>query len=476
MELNGPADIGRWHREARGLPRHQTIGGDLPAQYGGEAVRTVAVMRAQPFLQKRLHRFAKDGPMDTLTRHREHPLLGHGVQAVPTGKLPPHHETALDVLDARFHLALRLRPVGPTQTRREAIIVGEILALRRASGPIETGVLVGTPGAYRLTKALPSLQVPATERRCAEGTTLIHVEAAMKDASRLVSNDMFLVNLKYMGSGRSQRRERRIREAQRSASQFAAILDELLQLDDTDAPKTFLTHCDIPLIDAARPHVFRGARLQWEATDVWRTLGDRNLREYASLHDAAMGFCERHLRKMLRHCKRASITAIPNFMHIALAMGNVLSAQVERVLIGLETTRSPLSADAWHEHRQRLEKYLMTFRNVVATLDKYASALQKRFKETAIREAIRPDLEPLTKLCGSFLEVRDRVDACRRVTLQVRVVTGNLVVPPIFPHDLLGASRWFDWSRAIHACADRSTTWLEATASVSDPNDFITRR
>jgi hypothetical protein len=76
---------------------------------------------------------------------------------------------------------------------------------------------------------------------------------------------------------------------------------------------------------------------------------------------------------MRRHCERESIAGIPNFMHIALAMGNVLSAQVERALIGLETTRSPLTAEAWHEHRQRLEKHLVTFRNVVAILDEYAS-------------------------------------------------------------------------------------------------------
>jgi hypothetical protein len=34
--------------------------------------------------------------METLIRHRQHPLLGHRVQAVPTGKLPPQDEAALD--------------------------------------------------------------------------------------------------------------------------------------------------------------------------------------------------------------------------------------------------------------------------------------------------------------------------------------------------------------------------------------------
>jgi hypothetical protein len=268
----------------------------------------------------------------------------------------------------------------------------------------------------------------AAKRRCAEGTTLIHVEAVVQDALCLVSNPVFLVNLKDIGSGRSQRRERRIREAQRSAAQFAAMLDELLRLDDTEALKTFLTHCDIPLIDAARSYGFRGARPPLEAADVWRTLGDRNLREYASLHDAAIGFCERHLRRMRRHCDRASIAGIPNFMHMALAIGNVLTAQVERALVGLKTTRSPLTVEAWHEHRRRLDKYLTTFRNVVELLyDQYIPGLQRRFKEAAIREAIRPDLEPLTELCVTLLEVRNRIEVCRRETLRVQAATGDII-------------------------------------------------
>jgi hypothetical protein len=304
----------------------------------------------------------------------------------------------------------------------------------------------------------------AAERRCAEGTTLIHVEAAVRDAPSFISNHMFLVNLKDIGSGRSQRRERRIREAQRSAAQFAAMRDELLQLDDTDALKTFLTRCDIPLISAARPYGFRGARPPLEATDAWRTLGDRNLREYASLHDAAMGFCERHLHRMRRHCDHPSITGIPNFMHIALAIGNVLWTQVERAIVGLETTRSPLTVEAWYEHRQRLDKYLSTFAKVVGTLDdEYAPALQRRFKSAVTREAIRPDLEPPTQLCAPFLRVRDRVEACRMGVLRVRARTAELVVPPVSDTNILDASRWSAWSRVIRTCADRNTAWLRAT-------------
>jgi len=302
----------------------------------------------------------------------------------------------------------------------------------------------------------------AVDRRCAEGTTLIHVEAAVEDAPPCVSNRLFLVNLKDIESGRGQRRERRIREAQRSAMQFAAVLNELLALGDPDALTVFLTHCDIPLINAVRPYVFQRLRPHWEGTDVWRTLSDRDLRAYASLHDAALGFCERHLRRMRRHCSRASIAGIPNFMHIALAIGKVLTVQVEQVLVRLETTRSALTPDEWYEYQQRLEHYLITFRKVVEILyEEYVPALQKRFRAAVIREAIRPDLEPLTELCAAFLQVRDRVDACRKGAL--RVWARALIVPPIFGQDLLSDARWSTWSGAMRRYADRSTAWLKAT-------------
>jgi hypothetical protein len=42
----------------------------------------------------------------------------------------------------------------------------------------------------------------AVDRRCAEGTTLIHIEAAAESTPPCVSNRLFLVNLKDIESGR----------------------------------------------------------------------------------------------------------------------------------------------------------------------------------------------------------------------------------------------------------------------------------
>jgi hypothetical protein len=82
----------------------------------------------------------------------------------------------------------------------------------------------------------------------------------------------------------------------------------------------------------------------------------------------------------------------------------------------------PLTVTDWYEHRRRIEEYLKMFRLVIDILnDGYLPALQKRFNVSAIREAIYPDLEPLTATCTGFLHVRDRIEACRRGVLPVGI-------------------------------------------------------
>jgi len=282
------------------------------------------------------------------------------------------------------------------------------------------------------------------EVHCRKATTMVHVERVGGGGGEVErSNRLLLVNLLAADTGHSQRRERRIREAQRSAVQFAAMLAEMLHRGEEDALKTFLTHCDIPLIEGGRPFQVRQARPPWDGRETFGAAPERNLRDYASLHDAAMGFCERHLRRMDRHTAKASVAGIPNFMHMALAVGGVLRAQVERALSGLESTRAAMSADEWSEHRLRLGLYVSTMRDVVKALhDRYLPALAKRFKREPIREALLADLSPMATLYAAFVDVRARVEACRRGAFMVVIPGGRMVVPPIFPSDVLAERGW----------------------------------
>lgn len=300
----------------------------------------------------------------------------------------------------------------------------------------------------------------ATLQRCDDETTVVHLEGRPDER---LSNRVLLANLQDIVSGRGQRRERRIYEAQRSAAQFAAALDELLSAGDTESLIRFLTHCDIPLVDAARPLAFQRPRMEWGGDDEMRRLGDHNLREYASLHDAVVGFCERHLRRLNRHCERPSVQGAPNFMHIALAIGHVLRAQVERALIGFEHTRRPMTGDDWHDHRSRLDRYLGLFKDAVDLVyGEYLPALARRYKRALVRDVIQPDLEPLAALAATFLAVRGRIDACVKSGLCVQTPSGRRVEPLVREDNLIGPARWEVWRREVRSAVERGDAWRQA--------------
>ena len=170
---------------------------------------------------------------------------------------------------------------------------------------------------------------------------------------------------------------------------------------------------------------------------------DRTLRVYASLHDAALGFCERHLKRMSKHVARATVAGVPNFMHMALAIGDVLRAQVERALSGLGGTKRPIDAEEWNAHRLRLGQYVTTFRDCVDLLqDRYVPALRTLFGPSQLKTAFEDDAAPMRTLCDAFLTVRDRVESFRVGTLRVRIPSGKLIVPGIFNHDVVSVATW----------------------------------
>jgi len=289
------------------------------------------------------------------------------------------------------------------------------------------------------------------EMHCRSGSTVVHIERSVVVGDVLRSNSMLLVNLVDADSGRGQRRERRVREAQRTAAGFHAMLGDLLHPGQEDALKDFLTLCEIPLIEAARGFPIHRGRPAWTPPSGWGDAPDRTLRVYASLHDAALGFCERHLKRMARHVARATVAGVPNFMHMALAIGDVLRAQVERALSGLGGMKRPIDAEDWNAHRLRLGQYVTTFRDCVDLLqDRYVPALRKLFGPVPLKAAFDEDAAPMRTLCDAFLTVRDRVEACRQGSLRVRISTGKLIDPPLFNHDVLSTSTWKRIAPRIH--------------------------
>lgn len=300
-----------------------------------------------------------------------------------------------------------------------------------------------------------------------EHTTIVHLEGRPDER---LSNRVLLVNLQDMVSNRSQRRERRIHEAQQSAAHFARVLDELLAASDTQALIRFLTYCDIQITDAARPLPFARPRPAWTGDEEMRRIGERNLREYASLHEAVVGFCERHLRRLHRHRERVSIEGAPNFMHIAVAIANVLRAQVEMVLIGFEHIRMPLANTEWWEHRDRLVRYLELFKEVMhIVFSEYMPKLPRLDNNAVAQGSIRSDIAPLAELWQGIRRVRNRLDACEGNGLSVRTPGGNVVTPFIRDDHLISSRRWYAWDQDVQTAVVATTKLLGMGLHVGGP-------
>ena len=171
-----------------------------------------------------------------------------------------------------------------------------------------------------------------------------------------------MTNLLSIENDRPVRRERHIKEAQQSAAQFFAVLSDLLQGDDDQALLTFLSYCNIPVGGISRAPVLRHIKPTWDGGVGMRSLGERNLKVFFDLHQATLDFFDRHFRRLQRHVASRSPEGIANFMHIFLAMGGVLRAQMERITQGLESKNSPLTTTEWFDCRNGINVYFGRFK------------------------------------------------------------------------------------------------------------------
>ena len=258
-----------------------------------------------------------------------------------------------------------------------------------------------------------------------------------------------LINLKDIGSGGSVRRERRVRDAQRSAEQFAAALLELLQLRDTNPLLSFLAYCEIRLAGSGRLSNFAREPLTPGMIQAeLRPLGERNLREYASLHEAALGFCQRHIARLARHAQVPTIDSVAGCMHIVRSVAAVLVAQIERLLTGLQYV-TQVTADDWYAYRVKLDQLLGLWIALLRVVHlEWLLALAKTYDAYEIKMAIQPDLEPLRELARLFTDVRSRVvEATTRFYVQTQ--PGARVTPPIYPDNTIHQAGWGRWSDEV---------------------------
>lgn len=279
--------------------------------------------------------------------------------------------------------------------------------------------------------------------RLGDASSILTIEAHKDGKMVAESNPILITNLLDIRTGQHVRRERYIREAYQSAIDFFRVLDGLIKEGDEEPLINFFNYCDIPIMDVSRPVYARGIRPIWDGGKGMRSLGPRNLKIFKNLHDAAMNFYDRHFKKLQSHVERGSINGVANYLHIFLAMGGVLRAQIERLLQGFEACDSPIPSDDWYSYRVNIDTYFSKFKELTFCLhDQYLPGLLKFYTSKTLRERFAPDLQPLEDLCKDMLSFHTRMEALSKSKL--RIITQNrvLLIPPFFQDNVFMPANW----------------------------------
>ena len=256
-----------------------------------------------------------------------------------------------------------------------------------------------------------------------------------------VSNALLVTNLVDIETHENVREERHFREAKESASQFFTVLNELLRSGDITTLLTFLSFCDIPLMNVPRISAFR-RRSVWEGREGMRSLGERNLQICRTLHEATLSFFDRHFKKLKRHAKARMLDGIPNFLHIFLSMGNLLRTQVERTVLGIEAKTSPLTVAEWADCRELWDVYFARFRMLMECFwNDYLRRMSSEYKRKDIEMEFGPDLEAVHDLYDAMIQFRERIK-------QLQVTKG---VKFGYFQCVLGPDRWKRFSNEVQA-------------------------
>ena len=278
-------------------------------------------------------------------------------------------------------------------------------------------------------------------------STAARLTGVLPDGVEVDSNTVLVTNLLEINTDRSVRRERHIREAQQSAAQFFSVLRDLLRGQDEQAMITFLNYCDIPVTLEPRPRLFRGQRPVWDGGAGMRSLGERNLKVYTTLHAAALGFFDRHYKRLLRHVRELEADGVANFLHIFLAMGSVLRAQMERLAQGLEARSAPLETREWFDIRTHVNTYFSRFRQMTDCLaEEYLTPLLRYYEAAELRERFAPDLQPLHDLYADMLGFRERIERLRMTNLYFRGPAGEKKTLGYFDC-VMGEASWAKYER-----------------------------
>lgn len=275
--------------------------------------------------------------------------------------------------------------------------------------------------------------------RSARESIIVHLRIGER-----VSSPILITNLQDIRTGHSLKKIRLVLEAQQSSQQFAMSLADIIASGDQDSLLNFLNFCDITLSQDQRGPLRRHARSAGIQPEIFRSGGSNGIRFCRELHPAAERFIERHIARLARHIAAPSLRGVPNFLHIALAIGYVVQAQIGRLMSGLEATTSPIDGTDWYEIRQLLDAYLRAGRNVMKHLGlEYLPEIGRGYEAARIQQILDPDREALQGFPKFLLMVRPRL-------LALRVYPGTRPEIPVFnPSNLCAPETWPTYAKVI---------------------------
>lgn len=355
-------------------------------------------------------------------------------------KFPSGPAYEIKLFEASFENDLHIHADIP-----ETFVSDQLFAKLFLQGDIQKLLLLSSFGDNRYSAPVAE----AIKRHLDEASSIVQIEACRFGATTATSNRLLVTNLKDIQTGKSVRRERHIKEAQQSADQFVGVVNDLINTGDEDALKIFLTYCDIRVIDADRPRFFVSLRPAWDGSVGMKKLGERNLKVFDGLHEAALGFVNRHFTRLRQHLDYGTLNGVSNFMHIFRAMGTVVFMQVNRAVHGLELKTGPMSAEEWAACRNRLGLYYTQFEEMMRFLwGDYLTMMLKEYEYIAVKQRIMPDLDPIREHCSEMLCVRQRIEAAINSRLRVKTLRGELLKPPYYS-SILSQERWSKFDNAI---------------------------
>ncbi|MBK8464926.1 MAG: hypothetical protein IPL32_03770 [Chloracidobacterium sp.] len=301
-------------------------------------------------------------------------------------------------------------------------------------------------------------------RKVDDQTAIVQLQARLEDLI-LVSNPVLLLNLRDFQTNQPVRRTRLMRDAASSSTQFVKVLNELIKSGDDGALLNFFNLCDIPLIMTSRPRLLSVRGAVSAADDAMRTLGSKNLQIHMVLHEAALSFLSRHMKKLSRHTKDRSIGGIENFIQIFLSMGSVIYSQSSRIVVALESTNSVTVQD-WTTTRNQIDCYFEKFRELVRCLwGEYLSRLIRETDRETVSERVAPELDQIIDIAKQMLDLRRRVEEKRLNGLIHADSTGRRTVPNYF-FCVFGDGRWGRYKNEIEAETMHVTGNIRPSASL----------